>query len=161
MSEVYGKINDSTGHNPAFLYINSQHYPRISVAYDLLLVNRDLPDGNRFGQVFVEIGYAVTNPVDNFNKKTGREIASINLKDGGMTKRNYGVLYLGVGYDIEAVEFAKEMGVKFNIPKGAVPLRLVGDENPRPWIIQSDWDLTSIVKRAVLLDFDNNENYYE
>lgn len=159
MSEVFGKVNDSTGHNAAFLYINKEGFPRISVAYDLLLLNRDV-EGGRFGQVFVEFGYSVTNPVDNFNKKIGRQIASINLKDGGMTKRNYNAFYLGVGYDIEAVEFTeKQYGVKLKVPKGAVPLRLVGDDNPRPWIIQSDFDLTSIVKRAVLQDYNENHLY--
>lgn len=160
MSEVFTKISENVGHNPAFLYINDPTKPRISVAYDLLLINRDLADGNRFGQVLVELGYSVTNPVDNFNRKTGREIAFANLKDGGMSKKNYAVMFLGVGYDIEAVEFTeKQYGVKLLVPKGSIPLRLVGDDIPRPWIVQKDFDLTSKVKQFVIKHYEANSLY--
>jgi len=168
MSEVFTKIGDNVGHNPAYLYIkngwnkdiNAPKLPRISVAYDLLLINRDMEDGNRFGQVFVELGYSVTNPVDNFNKKTGREIALANLKNGGMNKKNYASFFLGVGYDIEAVEFYQSLAVGIvSVPKSAIPLRLVGDDIPRPWIVQKDYDLTSKVKQFVIKHYESNSLY--
>jgi len=169
MTSVYQEISAYAEHKPEYVYLNvvqttgkgakkKEKNIRIAAAYDLLLVNRDTKAG-KIGQVFLEIGYAVTNPVDNFCKKTGREIAVLNLEDGGMDRKNYLSFFLGIGYDVEALEYAVDEGFDYSVPKSAIPMRLVGGENVRPWICARDYDLTAKVKEAVIDHFEKNDLY--